>query len=253
MLVDRDSYTLNNHRIPGLQEPLISRHLDQACKRQNKLPTDDILLQLKEKINHLPHFKDLFERYKVNNLFAVHFLHRHSEVAHGFNMVGRTISDGRLYWTRKVANNTLDTSKVCGRKFMFDEQGWFPCEFHEGSAPDLSKVKPEFFTDFAAYLVENDLTSTFGLEYIVPELLIFNMLENNWQRYGLVISESTSVPLDDNSTVITSWGWLDSLRKRELRCVRFPDGHKKVNIEQQESLSDEESIAAFERVYLNVY
>jgi hypothetical protein len=255
MVVDNDSHEINHRQIPGLQQSLISGHFGQACKRQNELPTDDVLLQVKMEVleGHLSYFKQLFKRYNVENVFAVYLLHRHFDVPDGCSLLGRTISDGYLYWTRKVANNTLNCGKVCGRKFVFDKEGWFPCEFHEGSAPDLSKVDPGFFTEFTTYLVECHLTSTFGLEYIIPELRIIDMLEIDLPNYGLILVETASVPFND-PTVPTRWDWSDPIHTRVLKCIPFPTGHKKVNVDQQEPFrSDNEVINAFAKKYLKAY
>jgi hypothetical protein len=204
----------------------------------NNLPTDDALLQVEEEVlkNHLPQLKQMFERHKVENLFAVHIPHRHFEVPDGFSLVGQTISDGRRYSIRRVANDKL-IRDYCGRKFIFDKkQGWVPCEFHQGYAPDLSKLDREFFIEFTTYLIRHDLTSTFGLEYIVPELVILDILETNPSNDELQLAETASVPSNDAKTVTTSWGWPDPIYTREIRCIVFPDvGHQKVDVQPKES------------------
>ncbi|KAG7410411.1 hypothetical protein Forpi1262_v017548 [Fusarium oxysporum f. sp. raphani] len=202
MVLEEGSRAIYHDQIRGLHKPLASGHFVQARKDHNNLPMDDVLLQAEEEEvlgKHLPHLKQLFMRYNVENLFAVYILHRHFEVSKGFNLVGRIIihNECHYYWTRTVANDTLNSGKVCGRKFIFDkQQGWLPCEFHEGSAPDLSKVDPDFFCDFTKYLVDNDLTSTFGLEYIVPELLIFDMLEIILPNCALLLVQMASLRLN---------------------------------------------------------
>lgn len=247
MFLDKGPRVINHDRIPGLQQPptsgdfvrarqecasrsFIYNVIANACSHNN-LPNDDALLKVEEKIlnEHLPQLKLLFKRFNVEKLFAVYIPHRHSKVPDGFHLVGQTkIFDGLCYyWTRTVANDTLNSNKVCGRKFIFDkQQGWRPCDFHEGSAPDLSKVKPEFFLELTNYLVKHDLTSTLGLEYIVPELLlIFNMLEFILPNCGLLLVEATSLQFNYATTVTTSWGWSHPIFTREIRCI--PDRDKK--------------------------
>ncbi|KAL3587506.1 hypothetical protein FPOAC2_13403 [Fusarium poae] len=237
MFLDKGSHEINYGQIPGLQQPLTSYHFTKFYKDHNNLPTDDVLLQVEEEVlkNHLPLLKQMFKRYKVENLFAVHIPHRHFEVPVGFSLVGQTISDGRCYSIRRVANNTLNCGQVCGRKFVFDNQGWFPCEFHEGSAPDLRELDGEFFRELTTYLISHDLTSTFGLEYIVPELIILDILETNPSNDELQLAEPKSVPFNDAKTVTTSWGWPDPIYTREIRCIVFPEvGHQKADVKPKE-------------------
>ncbi|KAI8404346.1 hypothetical protein FOFC_15841 [Fusarium oxysporum] len=235
MVLEEGSRAIYHDQIRGLHKPLASGHFVQARKDHNNLPMDDVLLQAEEEEvlgKHLPHLKQLFMRYNVENLFAVYILHRHFEVSKGFNLVGRIIihNECHYYWTRTVANDTLNSGKVCGRKFIFDkQQGWLPCEFHEGSAPDLSKVDPDFFCDFTKYLVDNDLTSTFGLEYIVPELLIFDMLEIILPNCALLLVQMASLRLN-YTTVRTTFNWSNSISTRGANCLPDP----KTNLHDEE-------------------
>jgi hypothetical protein len=139
------------------------------------------LLTVNEQIKkHIPQLELLFKRFEVENIFGVYILHRHFKVSEGLNLVGRPKTfDGRhCYWIRALTNAELKPSEVCGQKFIFDDQkGWLPCEFRENSGPDLRQVDSEFFSELGNYLNQHDLTSTFGLEYIVPELHLPDTLE----------------------------------------------------------------------------
>ncbi|OBS15422.1 hypothetical protein FPOA_13759 [Fusarium poae] len=166
MPLDMGSQAVNSGPIPGLQMILTEDHLKSSRDIHNNLPDDDILLGVVGEISeHLPQLRLLFEEFGVENLFGVHILHKHSEVPDGFHLVGRTeIRDKRLYYWTRVVDDTLNPSKVCGRKFVFDPQhGLYPYEFHEGPMPDLSKVDPKFFLRFTEYLVTHELTSILGL------------------------------------------------------------------------------------------
>ncbi|KPA35896.1 hypothetical protein FLAG1_11370 [Fusarium langsethiae] len=218
MFLHKGSCEIKHDRIPGLQQPLTRGHFVQACKDHNKLPTDDVLLKVEKEVleKHLPQLKQLFKRYDVEKLFAVSVLHRHFEVRDGFNLVGRTktLNGRHCYWTRRVANDTLNSSEVCAQKLILDEpNGWVPCEFRESSAPDPSQVYPEFFLELSNYLKEHDLTSTFGLEYIVPELHSFHTLEfrlpnDELLHVQLAPTEVASLRAND-VTVTTVWRFSD--------------------------------------------
>ncbi|RKK87917.1 hypothetical protein BFJ68_g16995 [Fusarium oxysporum] len=273
MFLDNASREIKHDQIPGLLQPLTREHFVKAPKEyasrsliynviadvcsHNKLPTDDALLQVEKEVleKHLSQLKQLFKRYNAENLFAVYILHRHFKVSKGFNLVGRIIifDECHCYWTRTVANHTINSGEVCGRKFIFDkQQGWLPCEFHEGSAPDLSKVDPEFFLEFTNYLVKHDLTSTFGLEYIVPELLIFDMLEITLSNCALLLVEAVFLSLDNLVVVTTSWGWpSDQPVERRIDCLKKPDGsHKEVNVDTQKSHSSFDDVIRSVENYL---
>ncbi|RKK10514.1 hypothetical protein BFJ65_g14511 [Fusarium oxysporum f. sp. cepae] len=232
-------------------QSLIYNAIANVCSH-NQLPIDDVLLKIEDTVKkHVPQLKLILKQYGVKN-FAVCVQHRHFKVPDGFNMVGRVLFQGLFYFTRKVANDKiLGPGNVCGRKFIFDKQyGWRPCEFHEGSAPDLSKVAPEFFIVYTTYLVKHDLTSIFGLEYTVPGLLIFDILEIGLSDYGLLYVDTASMPLNDAQIVTTRFGLSGPIHNNELRCIRFPEGHRKVNVDQQESdPSDDEVIIAFKKEY----
>ncbi|KAG7402543.1 hypothetical protein Forpe1208_v017078 [Fusarium oxysporum f. sp. rapae] len=222
MALDKGSRAIYLDQIRGLHQPPTSGLFVQAREGHNNLPTDDALLQVEEVLGeHLSQLKQLFMRYNVENLFAVYILHRHFKVTKGFNLVGQIIISDKchFYWTRPVANDTLNPGKVCGRKFILDKQhGWLPCEFHEGSAPDLSKVRQEFFLEFASYLVDNGLSSTFGLEYIVPELLVFDMLEIILPNSELLLRQVAD--LQRNHTLVrTTFNWSHSIFTRGTKCL----------------------------------
>jgi hypothetical protein len=244
MALGKGSHAMHHDRICGLHQPLTSSHFVQARQDHNNLPTDDALLQVEKEVleKHLSQLKQLFKRYDVEKLFAVYILHRHFKISDGFNLVGRIIilDECYFYWTRTVANDTLNFGEVCGRKFIFDKrQGWLPCEFHEGSAPDLSKVDQEFFHEFTKYLVDNDLTSTFGLEYIVPELLILDMLEIILPNCALLLVQIASVRLKD-TTVRTTFNWSHSLSIRGTNCIPSPKtaGHDEDDSYYQRHVSE---------------
>ncbi|KPA35603.1 hypothetical protein FLAG1_11683 [Fusarium langsethiae] len=242
MLLDNGSHEHNHVPISGLQKPLQSDCFIQACQSHNELPTDDVLPQVEDELleKHRLPLEQLFKRYSAQDLFAVYILHRHFKVPVGSNLVGRTevFDHRRYYWTRIVANDNISSGEACGRKFVYDEQqGWLPCEFHEGLAPDLSKVDTGFFPEFANYLTKHKLTSTFGLEYIVPELLLVNMFEITLSNGVLVLVESAHVSMGDSVKVTTSLGW-PSCRSVERRtdCWKNPDGsHKEVNVDTHKS------------------
>ncbi|KAG7410331.1 hypothetical protein Forpi1262_v017554 [Fusarium oxysporum f. sp. raphani] len=248
---------MKHDQIPGLLQPLTRKHFVKAPEDHNKLPTDDALLQVEKEVleKHLSQLKQLFERCNAENLFAVYILHRHFKVSNGFNLVGRIVICDKChcYWTRTVANHTINSGEVCGRKFIFDkQQGWLPCEFHEGPAPDLSKVDPEFFLEFTNYLVKHDLTSTFGLEYIVPELLIFDMLEITLPNCELLLVEAVFLSLDNLVVVTTRWGWPSDLpAETRLDCLKAPNtGHKEVSVDTQKSNTNFDDVIRSVKNYL---
>lgn len=232
MFLDKGSREICHDRIHGLQQPLTSGHFVQARKDYNKLPTDDVLLKVQEKVEeHTLQLELLFKRFGVEDLFAVWVLHSHFKVPDGFNLVGQTETfDGRrCYWTKRIANNTLDSIGVCAQKIMFNEEkGWVPCELRESSAPDLSQVDPQFFLEVRDYLNKHDLISTLGLECIVPELYLSDTLE-----FRLPNDELLLVPLKPTevaslranySTATTNYRWSDQ------GCIKnycIPDENKK--------------------------
>lgn len=217
MLSDNDSHEIN---------------FAQACEDHNKLPTDDVLLNVKEKVEkHIPALELLLKRFGVENLFAVYVLHRHFKVPDGFNLVGRAaVLDGRdCYWIRRVANDTLNSGEVCAQKFILDEQKcWVPCEFRKSSAPDPRKANPQFLLEISSYLKEHDLTLTFGLERIVPELRFSDTLElrvpnGELLLVRLVPTEVESLRVNYPTATTTSYRWSDQGFARKNFCVPDPD------------------------------
>ncbi|EWZ78190.1 hypothetical protein FOXG_21360 [Fusarium oxysporum f. sp. lycopersici 4287] len=251
MALTTGSYEFDHAQIPGLWQPLKEEHFAQTCEDHNKLPTDDALPEVEEKVKeHLPQLEALFKRWKVEGFFALSVLHRHFKLPDGYNQVGRTIKK-RFYFTRKVANNALNSSKVYGSKFVLTPRGWSPVEIHEGSMPGLSRVDPEFLSCFTTHLVNHDLTSIFGFEYIVRELSTFNTLELDLPGYGLIVVSAASVPSIDAPTVTTRWIWS---HQTELKCIPSPDGHVRKPVKPQQSdPSDDQVIAAFEKEYHDAY
>ncbi|KAF4450000.1 hypothetical protein F53441_6784 [Fusarium austroafricanum] len=251
MALTTGSYEFDHAQIPGLWQPLKEEHFAQTCEDHNKLPTDDVLLKVKEKVKeHLPQLEELFKEWGVEESFALIVLHRHFKLPDGYNQVGRLI-DGRFYFTRKVANNALNSSEVYGSKFVLTQRGWRPVEIHEGFESDLRKVNPEFLRAFTKYLLEKNLTSTFGFEYIVPELSIFNTLELDLPGYGLIVVSAASAPPLDAPTVTTRWVWSHPIYTRKLTCIYFPkEGHRRIDVKPEETYpSDDQVIAAFEKEY----
>ncbi|KAF4481683.1 hypothetical protein FAGAP_11943 [Fusarium agapanthi] len=221
----------------------------------NKLPTDDVLLNVEEKVKeHLPQLEKLFKEWGVAESLALIVLHRHFKLPDGCNQVGRLI-DGRFYFTRKVANNALNSSELYGSKFVLTQRGWCPVEIHEGFESDLTKVNPKFLGAFTKYLLEKNLTLTFGFEYIVPELSKFNTLELPLSDYGLIVVNAATVPSIDASTITTKWVWSHPKYTRELVCVWIPGkGHKKKDVKPEDTYPDDSQVmAAFEKEYHNVY
>ncbi|PCD21440.1 hypothetical protein AU210_016403 [Fusarium oxysporum f. sp. radicis-cucumerinum] len=249
------SYEFDHAQIPGLWQPLKKEHFAQICENYNKLPIDDVLLEVEEKVKeHLPQLEKLFKECGVEESFALIVLHRHFKLPDGCNQVGRLI-DGQFYFMRKVANNALDTSEVYGSKFVLTQRGWCPVEIHEGFESNLRKVNPEFLTAFTKYLLEKNLTSTFGFEYIVPELSTFDTVELGLSGYGLIVISTALAPSFDAPTATTRWVWSHPIYTRKLDCVYFPEeGHKKKDIKPEETYpGDGQVMAAFEKEYHNVY
>ncbi|KAL3587518.1 hypothetical protein FPOAC2_13415 [Fusarium poae] len=228
MPLDMGSQAVNSGPIPGLQMILTEDHLKSSRDIHNNLPDDDILLGVVGEISeHLPQLRLLFEEFGVENLFGVHILHKHSEVPDGFHLVGRTeIRDKRLYYWTRVVDDTLNPSKVCGRKFVFDPQhGLYPYEFHEGPMPDLSKVDPKFFLRFTEYLVTHELTSILGLMYVPPELLIYDMVEFVLSNCRLLLVQMVFLEIDMTTTVTTDWRFSQPKITRKTYCI--PDRNMK--------------------------
>jgi hypothetical protein len=229
--------------IPGLQQPLTAHDLVQTRKQynspslirnavanicsHNNLPEDDILLRVVEKIiDHLPHLRQLFEKFGVVNLLGVHILHRHFTVPDGFHLVGQTgTSDEDLYLT-ELMDDKLNPDNVCGRKFVYDPQSGclYPYELHYGPLPDTSNVDPEFFLQFNEYIVTHELTSMLGLMYIPQELLKHDMDEYIPRHCALLLVRAAS-PRISNAKVPTSWNFSDPTRIRETDCI--PDRFNK--------------------------
>ncbi|SCO54536.1 uncharacterized protein FFNC_15560 [Fusarium fujikuroi] len=252
------SHEFDHAQIPGLWQPLKKEHFAQICENHNKLPEDDVLLKVEEKVKeHLPQLKKLFKEWGVTESFALIALHRHFKLPDGCNQVGRLI-DGQFYFIRKVANSALNSGKVYGSKFALTPRGWSPVEIHEGSMPALSRVDPRFLSCFTTHLVNHDLTSIFGFEYIVRELSTLNTLELGLPGYGLIVVDAASVPFIDAATITatTRWTWSP---ETELKCLPIPipgggSRHIKAPMKPQESdPSDDQVIAAFEKEYHDAY
>lgn len=173
-------------------------------------------------------------------------------------MAGRTETRDEClyYWTRAV-DDTLESSKVCGLKYIFHrEYGLCPYDFHEGDLPDTSKVDPKFFLTVEKYLVEHDLTSTFGLLYLAPGMLERNMLEFVLPNGDLLLVEEARIPLGKLPRVTTAWARLSSAEgqfERKLECVVFPDlSHRKVDVKPKKSyLGFDDVLHAFHKLSIS--
>ncbi|KAM5528845.1 hypothetical protein FOXYSP1_16689 [Fusarium oxysporum f. sp. phaseoli] len=260
---DMDLQAVHGGSIPGLQQALTIKDFELARDIFNALPKDDTLLKVQQKDHeHLRQLSLLFEKFGVRQLFGLHRPHRHSNVPDGFQMAGRTVIHNKhlYYWTKPV-DDALKTSKVCGLKYIFHrEQGLCPYEFHEGDLPDISKVDPEFFLAVNNYLINHDLTSTFGLLYLAPGLLERSKLEFVLTNGELLLAQMASSLVrtalsifDIGTTVTTCWSWSSPTCTSEIRCLIFEDGiHRKVKTKPQKvHRSIDDAISAVEEEYLD--
>lgn len=182
---------------------------------------------------HLECLRQLIERSNAQDLFGVLLLHKHFKLQYGYHLAGNfgDVYGLRYYWTRTVADKTSDSTKLCGRKFMFiPGRGLRPYEFHQGILPNLHQVDPSFYSEFNNYLVEQNLTSIMGLEYIVPELSEIGMTEFVSPSSGLQILVQTTLPvLHQLLLVATGWRWPSGrigISGEAVWCVKDKDTGK---------------------------
>ncbi|KAF4449624.1 hypothetical protein FALBO_16622 [Fusarium albosuccineum] len=241
-LTKSDNASQYDDLIPGLERLATSDDVGLSCEYHNTLLPDNTLsdVGVHDLDEHRERLRQLFKRFNAHDKFGVNTLHSHFHVPDGYHLAGDLgdFEEHRYYLTQGAVNETFNPKGSCGRKFKFVlGQGLRPYEFHRGPLPDLSKVDSEFFSQFTNYLVEHSLTSTLGLEYIVPELLLVDMLEFILPNGGMLLAEATS-PCSNDHTVTTGLGWPSDLTgERKIECVPQPDGgHEQMDIKPKEIL-----------------
>jgi hypothetical protein len=175
--------------------------------RHNKLLKDSDIQPVDRE--HIDVLGGLIEECNAQGIFGIHLGHKHFDLWEGTHLAGRLVTDDKrkYFWTRAVQDNESDPDKLCGRIFVYDSDKVLrPCEFFEGTLPDLSAVDRQLFAKFGSYLAEHHLEHSIALEYLIPKLRGRTMLELvSHEKKHILLFESEIVPPSFGKPVVTAY------------------------------------------------
>lgn len=101
-------------------------------------------------------------------------------------------------WTKPIPIEDVDTTNIHGHIFKLSTDGKLVAyEYREGPPTDISEIDPSFFAEVFNYLLEHNLTDTFGLQALhhgrsspMIELVLGHtgtvMLDETQAQYGKI-------------------------------------------------------------------
>ncbi|KAG7424496.1 hypothetical protein Forpi1262_v014560 [Fusarium oxysporum f. sp. raphani] len=193
---DVDSRPANDDTISWLEQSVTGEVLDDSCNIHNTLlPETSLPIDEKEKV-HWVHLLNMIRDCNASDKFGVIALHQHKTLLpnHSFVWNLEQVNKSYFYWTSERANERINLDKICGYKFAYNGKGLCPFEFRQGEMLDLSGVDKGLFPRIVQYLVDNHLTSRFGLGSLIPELSKNTMTELQLSR-GM---SGTGIPEQEN-------------------------------------------------------
>lgn len=119
--------------------------------------------------NQLQSLAELFIRYDAQDLFGVHLVHGHFQIAEDTIMLGVHLgTDSVSYWTQPTKSATIDKDDVPGHIYVLSSENRFIAyEYRGGPATDACKhVHPSFFLQLAQYLLQKILAGVLGLQVL---------------------------------------------------------------------------------------
>ncbi|KAK6860967.1 hypothetical protein PG995_004603 [Apiospora arundinis] len=150
--------------IPVLGQSLGRGDLDISCLTYNELPyiDDQSMLQYK---GHVKALLEIIGRYSMGQYFGVHSAHRHDKIPLGTVRLERELGIEESTWTKATAIENVDLDNIHATAFKLTQNGFVAFEFAEGLSPTAGiKIPPQFLSDIATYLAENDITNKVVLE-----------------------------------------------------------------------------------------
>lgn len=97
--------------------------------------------------------------------FAVHAAHRHDIIPAGTVRLETNMRTYGATWTKATAIENLDEDKTHATFFKLVQDAFVPFEFAEGPSPVARcAIPPRFLAEYAAHLVDNELTDLVALE-----------------------------------------------------------------------------------------
>ncbi|KAK0721882.1 hypothetical protein B0T26DRAFT_850133 [Lasiosphaeria miniovina] len=115
---------------------------------------------------HTQNLAALFVRHNAENVFGVHLIHGHFQIAEGTVMVGTNFRNPDVRWAKPTDSNKLEGSSIHGHIFVLTDSGFRAYEFQDGPPPDLTAVDENFLAEFSGYIVANNLTGLIGLQVL---------------------------------------------------------------------------------------
>ncbi|KAJ5783165.1 hypothetical protein N7457_004939 [Penicillium paradoxum] len=181
--------------VPGLHVAPTLADLKQSSILYNQLPSDEAQPPLLR--NHSQEIRDILIRHNVQDKIGIHLIHGHFEIPSDQVMLGHYFESPAGCWTKPVPIEEVDTSNIHGHIFKLSKDGKLVAyEYREGLPTDVSEIDPCFFEEVFKYLLDHDLTDTFGLQALrgqnspMIELVLGNagtvMLDEAHAQYGKV-------------------------------------------------------------------
>jgi len=166
--------SVNPMNIPGLGMPLDIAQLDTSRLTYNSLlhVAEQTELQTKlqtevqKKItSNLNSLIGIIDRHSMGDNFRLHSLHRHTLLPDHTIRLETDAGKTGYKWAKATPIKDVDQIKLHPTFFKFHDGAWVPFEFAEGPLPiNVDVIPAGFFSEVAAYLVQNQLTDMIALE-----------------------------------------------------------------------------------------
>ncbi|KAJ5904802.1 uncharacterized protein N7473_001718 [Penicillium subrubescens] len=182
--------------VPGLHVAPTEADLKQSSVLYNQLPSDEAQPPLLH--NHSQEIREILLRHNVQDRIGIHLIHGHFQIPSDQVMLGHYFENPTGCWTKPVPIEEVDASNIHGHIFKLSRDGELVAyEYREGPPEDLSEINTSFFKDVFTYLLDHNLTDTFGLQALhhgpsspMIELVLGNsgtvMLDEAQAQYGKV-------------------------------------------------------------------